>query len=60
MRLKNILLWTFIGAVFGLAFGAIAAFFQNGPTVTAGMLESWWWFAIAGLLKGATDPQKIS
>ncbi|MBC7458681.1 MAG: hypothetical protein H7235_10405 [Bdellovibrionaceae bacterium] len=55
MKIKNIIFWTCLGALFGVAFGALSAFFQNGPSVLFGIQQSWWWFAIAGFLKGATD-----
>ncbi|MBC7467291.1 MAG: hypothetical protein H7256_14975 [Bdellovibrio sp.] len=56
-KIKNIIFWTLIGAFFGITFGATAAFFENGPSVIVGIEQSWWWFAIAGFLKGATDPE---
>ncbi len=55
MKIKNIIIWTFVGAAFGVGFGTIAAFFENGPTVITGIQQSWWWFAIAGFAKGSTD-----
>ncbi|MBC7371299.1 MAG: hypothetical protein H7326_07035 [Bdellovibrionaceae bacterium] len=58
-KIKKVILWTLIGAVFGVAFGAVSAFFVNGPSVTVGIEQSWWWFAIAGLLKGLTDPELV-
>jgi hypothetical protein len=63
MNFKNILLWTIYGALFGVAFGATAAFFENGPSVMTGIQQSWWWFAIAGFMKGVSDsrikPSKV-
>ncbi|MBC7419880.1 MAG: hypothetical protein H7328_04045 [Bdellovibrio sp.] len=55
MKIKNMIRWTLIGGLFGVAFGAVAALFQNGPTVWVGIQQSWWWFAFAGFLKGSTD-----
>ena len=55
MKIKNVVIWTLAGALFGVLFGALAAFFENGPSVMTGIEQSWWWFALAGLLKGATD-----
>ena len=55
MKIKNIILWTVVGALFGVAFGAVAAFFENGPSVLVGIQQSWWWFAIAGFIIGVTD-----
>jgi hypothetical protein len=45
-----VLLGSFAGAGFGVAFGAVASIFQNGPDLAEGIRESWWWFAIAGSL----------
>ena len=63
MSIKNISLWTFLGALFGVGFGATAAIFENGPTVMIGIQQSWWWFAIAGFIKGVSDsrikPSKV-
>jgi hypothetical protein len=63
MNFKNILLWTIYGALFGVAFGATAAIFENGPSVMTGIQQSWWWFAIAGFMKGVSDsrikPSKV-
>lgn len=36
------------GAVFGVAFGAFASVFRNGPPAQVGIAESWWWFALVG------------
>jgi len=58
MNIKNIIFWTILGGLFGVGFGALAAFFENGPSVRTGIEQSWWWFALAGLLKAATDPKK--
>lgn len=55
-KIKNVIFWTFLGALFGVFFGAVASVFENGPSVVVGIEQSWWWFAIAGFLKGATDP----
>jgi hypothetical protein len=55
VKIKNIILWTFLGAIFGVFLGAVAAFFENGPSVLLGIQQSWWWFALAGFIKGATD-----
>ena len=55
MILKNVIVWTLIGCVFGVAFGTVAAFFENGPSVMVGIQQSWWWFAIAGFMIGATN-----
>lgn len=57
MYTKNIIIWTLLGAVFGICFGALAAFFENGPSVMTGIQQSWWWFAIAGFLKAALEPR---
>lgn len=37
-----------VGAAFGVLFGALASVFRNGPELTTGVLESWWWFSLAG------------
>jgi hypothetical protein len=50
MKLRSILMWTLGGALFGVAFGAIASIFQGGPDVMRGIQESWWWFGLAGFL----------
>jgi hypothetical protein len=55
MKIKNIILWTLLGTIFGVVFGAVAAFFENGPSLLVGIQQSWWWFAIAGFIKGSTD-----
>ena len=55
MKIRNIIIWTVTGALFGVAFGTVAAFFENGPSVLVGIQQSWWWFAIAGFIIGATD-----
>ena len=55
-KIKKVLFWTLLGAIFGIFFGAMAAFFENGPSVIVGIKQSWWWFAIVGFLKGVTDP----
>jgi hypothetical protein len=60
MNIKNLIFWTILGGLFGVGFGALAAFFENGPSVRTGIEQSWWWFALAGLLKAATDPKKKS
>jgi hypothetical protein len=57
---KNIIFWTFIGGFFGIFFGAVASVFENGPTMTIGIMQSWWWFALAGALKACTDPRSPS
>ena len=59
MRVKNVVLWTGCGALFGILFGSVAAVFQNGPAVKDGILQSWWWFSIAGFLKALTDPKNL-
>jgi len=51
-RLEMAVIWTLAGAVFGTAFGALAAVFQGGPGVVQGIQETWWWFAVAGCLTG--------
>lgn len=50
MKLRSILMWTLGGALFGVAFGAIASIFQGGPDAMRGIQESWWWFGVAGFL----------
>jgi len=50
MKVQSILAWTLGGALFGVAFGAVASIFQGGPEVMRGIQESWWWFAGAGFL----------
>lgn len=50
MKIQSILAWTIGGALFGVAFGAIASIFQGGPDMMRGIQESWWWFAGAGFL----------
>ncbi len=50
MKLRSILMWTTGGALFGVAFGAIASIFQGGPDMMRGIQESWWWFGVAGFL----------
>ncbi len=45
---KWLLIGFFGGALFGIFFGTLAAFFHNGPTLAQGIAESWWWFAIIG------------
>ena len=32
------------GALFGVAFGALASVFHGGPTLAVGVGESWAWF----------------
>jgi len=50
MKVQSILMWTLGGALFGVAFGAVASIFQGGPDVMRGIQESWWWFAGSGFL----------
>jgi hypothetical protein len=40
------------GALFGVAFGALASVFDGGPSLLVGISESWWWFAAAGAFIG--------
>ena len=40
------------GALFGVAFGALASVFHGGPTLAVGVSESWAWFAVGGALVG--------
>ena len=37
-----------LGAVFGVAFGALASVFEGGPTLAQGVGESWYWFSAFG------------
>lgn len=53
--IKNIIWCTLLGTTFGVFFGAVAAIFQGGPDVFVGIRETWWWFSLAGALKGISD-----
>jgi hypothetical protein len=41
------------GALFGVAFGAIASLFQGGPPAVQGMVESMPFFAVMGAIAGS-------
>ena len=55
-RASKVIKFTIAGAVggglFGIAFGAIASFFDGGPTLLTGINESWWWFSLFGMTAG--------
>lgn len=50
--LKGLAAGFILGALFGVAFGALASVFDGGPPAMVGIAESWWWFAGAGAFIG--------
>jgi hypothetical protein len=40
------------GGGYGVFFGAMSSLFEGGPSLAAGIRESWWWFAAFGAAAG--------
>lgn len=56
-RFKTLLIGTVSGALFGVAFAALASVLHMGPELWHGISETWWFFAMLGAFAGWFHPR---